>query len=65
MGVKFLRNRTETIRIKDLEIAVTGLELPYEYYLKRKQKKLEKKGAYKASWKTQKGLLSDPSGPYP
>lgn len=43
MGVKFLRNRTETIRIKDQEIAVTGLELPYEYYLKRKQKKLEKK----------------------
>lgn len=43
MGVKLLENRTERIRIKDQDIAVTGLELPYEYYLKRKQKKLEKR----------------------
>ena len=43
MGVRLLKNRTERIRIKDQDIAVTGLELPYEYYLKRKQKNLEKR----------------------
>ncbi len=43
MGVRLLENRTEKIHIKGQDIAVTGLELPYEYYLKRKQKKLETK----------------------
>lgn len=43
MGVKFLENRTEMIQIKGQKVAVTGLELPYEYYLKRKQKTLEKR----------------------
>ncbi len=43
MGVKLLENRTEIIQIKGQDVAVTGLELPYEYYLKRKQKTLEKR----------------------
>src|SRR5699024_3875431 len=43
MGVKLMENRREIIQIKGQDVAVTGLELPYEYYLKRKQKTLEKR----------------------
>lgn len=43
MGVRFLENQTEMIRIKNQDIAVTGLELPYKYYAKGKKEKPEKR----------------------
>ena len=42
MGVKILENRTERVLIKGQTVVVSGLAIPYEYYLKR-EKKLEKK----------------------
>ena len=65
MGVKFLRNRTETIRIKDQEIAVTGLELPYEYYLKGKQKKLESRELIRLLGKPRKDCFQILLAQYP
>ena len=53
MGVKILENRTETVQLKGQPVAVSGLEIPYEYYLKR-EKKLEKKDLVKLVGKPDK-----------
>lgn len=37
MGVKILENRTERVLIKGQTVVVSGLAIPYEYYLKRRK----------------------------